>query len=189
MPKKTKQLASWTRTTTVRAARVHYVFILAYILSTVAFDTWNLYTHEAVRQLWTAAGVLFVVNTVVWFVARSSKFKSETVYLSALQVLVLADIAFAAYNVHWQEGLASKSVALFALPIVTAAMLRSRSMLIATAALSAAAYSVTAVRYFFEHYGEGYRIELYGTVGFYCAFFFVLALLLMVVINPTREKM
>jgi len=183
MIKKSKGAASWLQTTTVRVTRVHFVFVAAYVASIVIFDSWNLYTHDAVGELWTAAGILLVINTLFWYISRS-KYR-DSVYIAIVQLLVLADIAFAAYNVYWQQGLSSKSVALFAVPIVAAAALRSRSTLLAAASLSSVAYSVVTVRYFFDHYGESYRVELWGTVGFYCAVFFVLAGLLMIVVRPT----
>lgn len=188
MAKKSTVLASWLQTTAVRVTRVHFLFIVFYIATIIVFDSWNLYTHEAIIQLWTAIGVLMAINTIFWYVARI-KYSNDTIYISIIQLLILADIAFAAYNVFWQQGLASKSVALFAIPIVTAATLRSRSTLLAAASLSAVAYTVVAVRYFYQHYGEGYRVELYGTVGFYCATFFVLAALLLIIVRPTQEKL
>jgi hypothetical protein len=60
--------------------------------------------------------------------------------------------------------------------------------LLTTTTVSAAAYSTVSVRYFFQNYGMGYRVELWGTVGFFSAMLFVLALLLMVIIQPTKEK-
>jgi hypothetical protein len=185
--KKSTYLAEWLHTTAVRVTRVHFVFILAYIVSIIVFDSWNLYTHDAARQLWTAAGVLLIINTVLWYLARM-KFSKLSWYVVIVMLLVVADIIFAAYNVSWQRGLASKSVMLFAIPIVTAATLRSRSALLATTTLSAAAYSLAAVRYFFGNYGQAYRIELWGTVAFYSAVMFVLAFLLMVIIIPKNEK-
>jgi len=177
----------WLQPSAVRLTRVHFLYILAYLLVTIVFDSWNLYTHEAVTELWTAAGVLLAINVILWYIARQS-FNNGAVYRGVVSALVLADIGFAAYNVYWQQGLASKSVALFAIPIVTAAALKSRSALLTTATLSAATYAVVAVRYFYQNYGEGYRVELYGTVGFYCAIFFVLALLLLVIISDSKEK-
>lgn len=165
---------------------MHFVYIAFYIASIIVFDMWNLYTHVAIAQLWTAAGMMLVLNTVLWYVARMN-FSNNNVYVTVILLLIVADIIFASYNVLWQKGLASKSVMLFAVPIVTAAVLRSRSTLLATTTLCAAAYSTISVRYFFQHYGESYRVELYGTVGFYCAIFFVLAGLLMVIILPKNE--
>ncbi|HEY5550049.1 MAG TPA: hypothetical protein VIK37_02530 [Candidatus Saccharimonadales bacterium] len=187
MPKKTKTLSHWLQTTAVRVTRVHFVYIGAYILATIVFDSWNLYTHEAVTQLWTAAGVLLVINAVLWLSARQN-YANKSLYVFNILALVLADIAFAAYNVYWQQGLASKSVMLFAVPIVTAAVLRSRNILLSTTTLCAAVYSTVAVRYFFENYGQGYRVELWGTIGLYSTVFFIIALLLMVIIKPTNEK-
>ena len=187
MAKKSKTLTHWLQTAAVRVTRVHFVYIAAYILATIVFDSWNLYTHEAVTQLWTVAGVLLVINTILWLLARQN-YANKSLYVFNVLALVLADIAFAAYNVYWQQGLASKSVMLFTVPIVTAAVLRSRSLLLGTTTLCAAAYSTVSVRYFFENYGLGYRVELWGTIGLYSAVFFILALLLMIIIRPTNEK-
>lgn len=185
--KQSKYLSDWLHTTAVRVTRVHFVFIAAFIISIVVFDSWNLYTHEAALQLWTAAGVLLVINTVLWYLARM-KWNNLNVYIAIVMLLVVADIIFAAYNVSWQRGLASKSVMLFTIPIVTSAVLRSRSALLATTTLSVAAYSIAAVRYFFDNYGQAYRIELWGTVAFYSAVMFILAFLLMIIIIPKNEK-
>lgn len=187
MPKKSKIKTNWLQTSAVRVTRVHFLFIAVYILATIVFDSWNLYTHEAITQLWTAAGVLLVINTVLWFMARQN-YPNKSLYVFNILALVLADIAFAAYNVYWQQGLASKSVLLFTVPIVTAAVLRSRSIMFGTTTLCAAVYSTVSVRYFFENYGQGYRVELWGTIGLYSAVFFILALLLMILVKPTNEK-
>jgi hypothetical protein len=187
MAKKQKSISSWLQTTTVRLTRVHFAYIAFYLASLIIFDSWNLYTHEAVGQLWTAGAVFLVVNAILWFASRL-KSKNQWYYIAVVLVLLAADIAFASYNVWWQHGLASKALMLYAVPIVASAALRSRSILLATTTVSAAAYSMVAVRFFFRNYGLGYRVELWGTVGFYSAMFFVLALLLMVVIRPTEEK-
>ena len=188
MAKKSTAQASWLQTTAIRVTRVHFLYVAVYILSTIIFDMWNLYAYEVVTQLWTAAGLLLVLNTVLWYLGRM-KFSDEKIYAIMVILLVVADIAFAAYNVYWQRGLASKSVALFAVPIITAATLRSRTTLLATSSLCVAAYSMVAVRYFFLHYGESFRVELYGSVGFYSAMFFVLAGLLLIIIKPTKENL
>lgn len=177
---------NWLQSSAVRVTRVHFFYIAAYMVSVVVFDSWNLITHEAVSDFWTAAGILLIINTLLWYISRI-KFSKDSVYISAIQLLVLTDIIFAAFTVYWQRGLASNAVALFAVPLVAAAALRSRTMLLATASLSTAAYSVAAVRYFYEHYGESFRVELYGEVSFYCAVFFVLVGLLWVIIKPEQK--
>lgn len=187
MPKKPVASADWLQTTAVRITRVHFLYIAAYIIATIVFDSWNLYTHQAVSQLWTAAGVLLAINTILWYLARM-KHSKNSFYVAIVLVLVAADIIFASYNIWWQHGLASKSVMLFAVPIVTAATLRSRSTLLAATTLSAVAYSTVSVRYFFTNYGFSYRVELWGTIGLYSAIMFVLALLLMIMVDPKKEQ-
>jgi hypothetical protein len=180
---KTKQLTSWLQSTAVRVTRIHFVYIAVYIASIVIFDSWNLYTHTAIGNRWSAASILLVINTVCWYMARI-KFARESIYIMLVIVVIIADIVFAATNVYWERGLASKAVLLFAVPIVTAATLRSRSTLLAVASLSTAAYSGSVVQYYNMHYGESFRVELYGYVGLFCALFFILAALLLVIIQP-----
>lgn len=163
----------------LRITRIHFVYIAAYLLSVVIFDSWNLITHEAVMQRWTAAGALLVINTIVWYLCRA-KLKNENIYKILMIILLISDIAFAATNVYWQRGMASKAVMLFVVPVIAAGLTKSRSLLLATTAVSSAVYSIAAVRYFFENYGQGYRVELYGEVFFYSAMLFVVAGLMMI---------
>lgn len=186
MVKKTNTL-NWLQTTAVRLTRVHFFYIAAYIVAIIIYDSWNLLTHDAVAQRWTWAGAFLALNAIFWYTARM-KFANEGVYIAIVLALTTADIAFAGMNVFWERGIASKAVILFAVPIITAATLRSRSTLLAITTLSAAVYSIATVRYFFIHYGESYRIELWGTVGFYCAAFFALAFLLLIIIKPSSEN-
>jgi hypothetical protein len=188
MAKKTVMRASWLQTTALRITRVHFLYVGSYMASIIIFDSWNLYTHDAIAQRWTLAGALLALTTIFWYVCRM-KFSSNTLYVVLVLLLILADIIFAAVNVFWERGLASKAVLLFAVPIISSAALRSRSTLLATATLSAVAYSIAAVRYFYLHYGESYRVELYGYMAFYCALFFVLSWLLWIVIRPTQENL
>lgn len=174
---------NWLQATAVRVCRVHFLYVAAYMASLIVFDSWNLLTHPDLANRWTVAVLLLVANTVIWYVSRL-KFSSDSVYLGLILALVLADIIFAGFNVYWERGLASKAVALFAIPIITSATLRSRSSLLASTTLSIAAYVVATMRYFNLHYGESFRIELYGYVGFYCAVFFLLAGLLLIIIRP-----
>jgi hypothetical protein len=180
---KTKNVTSWLQSTAVRVTRIHFVYIAIYMASIIIFDSWNLFTHIDIGNRWTAAAILLILNTICWYVARM-KFSSSSIYLVIINLLIIADIVFAATNVYWERGLASKAVALFAIPIITAATLRSRSTVITAASLSAAAYSISAIRYYNLHYGESLRVELWGYVGLFCAVFFVLAALLMVIIQP-----
>jgi len=181
-------MASWLQSTAIRVTRGHFLYVVAYMVAIIIFDSWNLYTHDAVVNRWTLAAALFVLNTVFWYVSRI-KFNTDTIYMILLLLLILADIIFAGTNVYWERGMASRSIILFAVPIISAAAVRSRSTLLAATALSAVAYSTAATRYFYQHYGEGYRVELWGNIFFYSAIFFVLSWLLWVVVRPAQEKL
>jgi hypothetical protein len=183
MAKKNASVSNWLQATAVRITRVHFLFIASYMVSIIIFDSWNLFTHPEIGNRWTLAATLLIFNTIFWLIARI-KFSAGTVYIFLVAALIICDIIFAGLNVYWERGLASKAVVLFTVPIVTSACLRSRSALLATSALCAASYSIATVRYFNLHYGESFRAELYGYTALYCALFFVLAGLLLIIIKP-----
>lgn len=174
------------RHTVLRITRVHFVYIAIYMLAIIIFDSWNLIAHEAVLQRWTAAGALLIVNTIVWYMCRA-KLKNENVYRVLLMVLLACDILFAAVNVFWQRGMASKGVMMFAIPVISAGLVRSRSLLLATTTVASAAYSIAAVRYFYENYGQGFKVELYGEVFLYSAMLFVIAGLMMITFRKAPD--
>lgn len=166
----------------LRVTRAHFYLVIAYFVATIAFDSWNLYTHEVIFKRWFYSGILAILICLIWFgIKRYGKSHRTLTYLA--YILILADILFAGVNVYLDRGMASKYVVLFILPLIIATQLMRRSVLLATAGISAAAYSIASVSYFHNFYGEGYRIQLYGEVGFYCALIFIFALTLMPLIN------
>ncbi len=186
MAQKQKQV-SWLQPSVVRVTRVHFFYVLAYAASIIIFDSWNLITPQAVGQRWTMAALMLVVTTWIWYMARSIV-NNVAYHKAMIWGLVLMDIGVAGFNVYTQRGMASLAVALFAVPIIISAVLLNRSALFATAALSTAIYALATTRYFTENFGEGYKIELYGTISFYSAIFFVLAGLLWVVVRANRRQ-
>lgn len=182
MPKTKISLTDWLRISVLRLSRVHFFIVGALALQVLLYDAWKLITPESALQRWTIVLSLLVVVTVVWFLAHNQQSSAAT-FKRLILVLLIADIAVAAASVYLQRGMASRSVMLFAVPIVSSAVLLNPTAIFATASLSAAAYTAAAVTYFVVHFNEGYKIELYGEVGFYCALFFVLAGLLSVLIR------
>ena len=163
----------------LRLTRVHFFYGLVYIVSIIIADAGNLIENEQAAKRWTAVGSLLVVNTIIWYLCRA-KIKSDLFYKILLIFLLACHIVFAATNVFWQRGMASKAVALFFVPIISAGLARSRSLVLATASVSAVAYSMASARYFYMNYGQGYTVELYGEMFFYSSLFFVVAFLMMI---------
>lgn len=180
-----KPKLNWLQAVTVRATRFHFLYVSAFMISLVVFDSWNLIAHEAIVKFWTAAAALLALNAVCWYICRIN-FSSDKAYILTLQLLVLADIIFAAMVVYWERGMASSSVILFTVPLLLSGVLQSRSMLLTTAALSVAAYSTAVVKYFYENYGEGFRVELYGEIFLYGALFFIFAAFIHVINTPRQ---
>lgn len=169
----------------IRAARVHFALVAVLMLSTVIFDAWNLITPDAVLQRWTLVTLLLVVTTVVWYVARYHS--KLALYHNVLGFcLIFADIIVATFLVYGERGMASRSVMLYAVPIVVSGILANRRAVYATASIATAFYALAAVRYFVVNFNEGYKIELYGTIGLYSAVFFVVAAITSILITPDK---
>lgn len=179
MANKKTDLLNDPRHILLRITRVHFVYILIYMASLIIFDSWNLLSHGDVAKRWTAAGSLMIVNLIIWYLCRA-KLNNDKLYRFLLIVLIACDILFAAVNVYWQRGMSAKSVMLFAIPIISAGLAKSRSLVLSTTGISAAAYSIAAVRYFNDNYGQGYKIELYGEIFFYSGILLIIALLMLI---------
>lgn len=168
----------------VRVARVHFFFLAVYALYIAVSDAWNLITPQGVLQRWTAAAAMLIVTTALWYTAKNFSNK-EGFNKLLLLLFIVQDILFASFSVYTTRGMASRAVMLFMLPLVTAAFLRTRTALFATAAISTACYVLAAVKYYVTFPGEGYRAELYVEVAFYSAVMFVVASLLAALVRSS----
>lgn len=171
----------------VRVARLHFLLVALFVVQIIIYDAWKLIAPTAVLNRWLVSVGLLVVTTVVWYLAKHHS--GNTAILKKLVfVLIMADIAAISFNVYTQRGMASRAVALYAIPIIVSAILFSRAALLATASLCVAAYTTTALSYFVWNFNEGYKIELYGEVGFYSVLFFVLATMLWAAISSKKPE-
>ncbi len=186
MPKKKNTPTNWFQISTHKTARLHFYLVAAFAATTIIFDSWNLLTHEAIERRWIMSGTMLVLFTIIWFIARA-RFSSDLTHKVLAYIIIVIDIIFAGLNVYSQRGMASKSVMLFAIPLLVAASFRNRATLLATASLSTAAYSTAAAKYFYSNYGEGFRVELYGEIFFFSALFFIIAMLLYALVQPTAS--
>ena len=183
---RTKQM-SWLQTNTVRVARLHFVYVLVFAASIIAYDAWKLITSQALIDRWTVAVIMLAVTTAVWFLSRNTQ-QPARVYQLLLFALITMDMAFAGYAVYFGRGMSSRGVALFAIPIIVSALYLRRSAIFATAALCTGVYSYSAIRYFTDHPSEGYKVELYGDLLFYGTCFFIFAALLWTLVRSVQPK-
>ena len=174
--KKAEQISP-LKARSLRVARFHFALIGLFSLQTMVYHASKVITPELLLKRWLATAGLLVVSTLLWYFAKN-KVTTTTGFKSLFYLLIIADIAFASFNVYTQRGYASKSVVLFMIPLLVAAALASRSALYATALLCIAAYTTTAILYFTLNFNEGYMAELYGEIGFYSGVFLLSATLL-----------
>lgn len=186
MPQQKKSHTPPLRRSVLHVSQVHLLYVLVLAAQVIIYDSWKLLTPEAVMGRWIVTAGLFVVTTAVWFLAKSKPL-GATAYRNLIILLVLADIFVASYAVYTQRGMASRGVFLYAIPIITSTVLLSRSAILATTALCVAAYTSTAISYFVLNFNEGYKIELYGEVGFYSFMMLVVGLLLWAIVRTKRK--
>jgi hypothetical protein len=177
---------NWLQANVLGASRVHFFFVLAYGLFTIAYDGWHLTPPPVVAQRWELSAGFLVGITAIWFLAHQNK-RSDVWYASLLTFLITLDLVIAGFSIYGERGMTSRGVMLFAIPITVAALSYSRVAIFAVASLSTATYVFAAIKYFYDHPYEGYKVELYGIVGFYCVMFFILAGLLTVLTRRFRQ--
>jgi hypothetical protein len=170
----------------LRLAHVHFFYILVFVATIVVHDASHYLAPGAVLSRWKVAAAMTLVVTGVWYAAHVKK-KSETFYRSLVAALVFADMFFAAFVVYNERGMASPAVALFAVPIGVSAALLNRTAVLATASLCTAAYALAVDKYFVDYFNEGLKVQLYSTIAFYGAIFFILAFLLVVTIQRLNK--
>ncbi len=158
-------------------SKAHFVLIAGFIAQTIIYDASKLITPEIVLERWFIISGLLIINGLIWYVCKS-KAGNSLVYKSLLSLMVISDILVASYFVYGTRGMASKAVMLYVIPLMISGLTRSRSAIFTTAILSIAAYSLTAISYFVINFNEGYKVELYGEIGFYSFLMLVFAGLL-----------
>lgn len=179
-----KPIVSELRSSTLRIARAHFFYVLIFAIFVLMYDAWKLVTYDASLQRWTVSVAMMFISTAVWYAARN-KVENDSYYKVILMVLVALDIFVAGFTVYVGRGMASRGVALFAIPIIISALI-SRPAIFAAAAFSLSTYWFAAIKYFNTFPSEGYRVELYADLSFYGASFFILAALLYIL--RTRHK-
>jgi hypothetical protein len=187
MPKKqTAGQASWLQNSAISLGRVHFFLVALYMFNIILSDAWNLIARDLVWQRWCMAAVMLIVTTMIWYFARANV-KSAGLYRGLILGFVLMDIALASFTIYTERGMASRGVMLYAIPIIVAAITLNRSAIYGTAALSTATYILTATRYFYVYFNEGYKVELYTTLMFYSGGFFILAALCWLVVRTRYD--
>ncbi len=157
-----------------RITTLHFFLALATAGQLIAYDAGRLFPPEVVLRRWIAIGIYTSVLCVIWYAARNRSGQPETTK-KLVGLLIITGVAFASFNVYSQRGMASRAVLLYLVPIITAAMLARRSAVIASAIFATSAYVVTSVAYFVLNFNEGYKLELYGEVGYYAATFLIVS--------------
>ncbi|MFO0920481.1 MAG: hypothetical protein U0451_02305 [Candidatus Saccharimonadales bacterium] len=186
MGKKTKNIqVSEARSSTLRVARAHFLYILVLATTVMLYDAWRLTAYEQSLSRWMSVVLMMFVGTATWYAARY-KTAQDKYYQAILFTIIALDIFFAAYTVYLERGMSSSSVILFAVPLVISALI-SRSSIFATAAFCLTAYALAILKYFYiEPAGEGIRVQLYGSLFLYGSCFFVLAALLYIVSSKNK---
>jgi hypothetical protein len=157
-----------------KVTKIHFIFAGLLAAQVVIYDASKLITPEIVLKRWQIIAGFLAITTAVWYLAKA-RLDHKVGYTALTGILILTDILLASIFVYDTRGMASRAVLLFTVAIATAAILKNKAALFATAALCVAAYTTSAITYFVVNFNEGYKVELYGEIGFYSAMFFVLA--------------
>ena len=170
MPKKEH---SNIRSSFVRVAKLHVVIGIIFAIQLIAYDAGKLITPDVVLKRWVIIALLISTGVICWYLARLNS--TRVVIRNLAWLLILVDMITASFSVYTQRGMASRAVFLFILPILVAGTLHRWGMVYLTAVIAVVTYIVTAIAYFTLNFNEGYKLELYGEIGFYSAMILVTA--------------
>lgn len=183
-----KQKQSSLKTSVLRLSRAHFAYALILAGQIILYDAAKLISPEFVLRRWLTTAGLLVVTTIVWVQAHQNTARDNASYARLIYALILTDILLASFSVYTQRGMASRAVLLYVIPIIVSASLARRVALFGTALISIAAYTTTAVMYFVLNFNEGYKVELYGEIGFYSIMFLLVANLLWGIIGHKDQN-
>ena len=167
------------------AIKAHFMLIAIYITQLILFDSSKLIAPEIVKERWISIALLAVACALIAYLVQINP-KNIRLHKVLIFVLASVDMAFASHNVYISRGMASRAVFLFVIPLIVIALLMSLSALLLTATICVAVYITTTVSYFVNNFNDGYKVELYGEVGFYSAMFYVVAYLLWAVVKNRK---
>lgn len=165
--------------------KVHFVLAGLFIAQIVLYDTSKLIEPEAVLDRWFVVSMLLLVSGFIWYFVKSNSGNIIS-YKALVLTMMLTDWALASFIVYSTRGMASRAVLLFIVPIIISGLLKSKSALYAASIVSIAIYSLTCIAYFTWNFNEGYKVELYGEVGFYSAMFLIVAAFLSTILHPKQ---
>lgn len=176
---------TWLRAACLRLCRLHFGLLILYGVLVGVYDSAHLMAPDIIMKRSVTFGILLVANTALWYAAHKEVQRSSY-YKWLIYGVVLIDLVLATASVYTDRGVASRDVALFALPIISAAVLVNRSAIYGTAFLSLAAYVAVSMRYYFLHPNEMLHVEIYGMLVFHSAIFLAVASLLWVVVRARK---
>lgn len=168
--------SQWLQTSSIRTGRVFFVLTLLYVVTIVLYDAFALVTPDMLQIRWIAVAGLAIGSALLWYSARRKK-APASFYTRLLYGYIVLAILFASVNVYIGRGMAAKAVFLYVLPVVVAGLLLRRAAIFMAAIVATATYVLTTMTYAINNPSEGYKIELYGEVGFYSGLLFIIAAL------------
>jgi len=170
-----------------RMTGLHFLYIIALIAQLIAYDAGKIIEPIVVLRRWGVIALLIVVVAAIWYWVQKKNVTQSTLHKLAF-ILISVDIFVASFHVYIQRGMASKSVFLFIVPLLVAACLQRKSALISTSLFCVAAYILSSIAYFVLNFNEGYKLELYGELGFYSAVLLLTSLALWLVSRPQQSR-
>ncbi len=161
----------------VSLTRAHFLFVIFFATYIIISHSANLIEPEMTLKRWVLCLSVLSTSACVWLLLRFLPDK-RGYHNILLGLITVVDIIIVSALIYYDRGMASPAVALYAIPILSTAISHSKTAIMSTSILSFAAYAFVTIKYFVDNFNEGYKVQLYGTLGFYGACFFVLAFIL-----------
>lgn len=164
----------------------HFFVTIIFAAYTIVADSSRLFAPETILNRWKYLLGILLITTVVWLI--SNLFTINNIKINLLVgLLIITDIIVVSLIIYTERGMASSAVIFYSLPLLSAALTNKKPILTSTALFCISSYAYITIKYFVDYFNEGYKVQLYSSIGLHGSFILIMAYLLSVFIERERR--
>jgi signal transduction histidine kinase len=156
--------------------RIRWFYVLIIGITGIALPAITKTNISSTYQQITFVSLFLLLNTILFYVVqRKDGTRSINFYRLVAIGQIMMDIVLASYTIYIRGGANSRTVILYAIPIITAGILFASAVVYSAALLSAVAYVAAVVAYHLIHHDTLSGTQLISPIVFYPIVFFIIA--------------
>ncbi|MBI5906684.1 HAMP domain-containing histidine kinase [Candidatus Saccharibacteria bacterium] len=164
------------RTKNLYLMRIRWFYVLIIGITGITLPAITKTNISSTSQQITFVSLFLLLNTILFYIVRRKDgIRSINFYRLVAVGQIMMDIVLASYTIYIRGGANSRTVILYAIPIITAGILFTSVVVYSAALLSAVAYITAVVAYHLIHNDTLSGAQLVSPIVFYPIVFFIIA--------------